>query len=141
MMAALRFHHRTASSPVRFAEATCTTLGCRANSKQLLGSQIPSAAWLISLLLLSYSPVFIALADAQARLMVEWKGGRLSVSAERAPLAQVLREVARRTGVEIQGIDGLQESVSVRFSDLPLRVGLEKLIPEAGSNLLTRLSC
>jgi len=76
-----------------------------------------------SVLLALVSPAF-----AQAPLVVEWKAQRLSVSAERAPLAQVLREVARQTGIEVDGLQGLQQRVSVRFTRLALRDGLAKLL-------------
>lgn len=69
----------------------------------------------------------ISAAWAQAPLQVEWKEGRLSVSAEKVPLAQILQEVARQTGMEIRGLEGLQEPVSVRFARLPLHEGLQKL--------------
>jgi HEAT repeat protein len=58
---------------------------------------------------------------------VEWKEGRLSVSAEGAPLSRVLHEVARRIGMEICGLEGLHEPVSVHFAALPLQEGLQQL--------------
>ena len=72
--------------------------------------------------------LLVASAFAQPSLVVDWKAQRLSVSADRVPLAQVLREVARQTGIEVDGLDGLRERVSVRFANLPLREGLEKLL-------------
>jgi len=72
--------------------------------------------------------VLVSPASAQPPLVVEWKAQRLSVSAERAPLAQVLQEVARQTGIEVDGLQGLQQRVSVRFANLPLRDGLAKLL-------------
>jgi hypothetical protein len=49
------------------------------------------------------------------------------VSAERTPLAHILQEIARQTGMEIRGLEGLQEPVSVHFSGLSLNEGLQKL--------------
>jgi hypothetical protein len=69
----------------------------------------------------------IAPFPARASIAVEWKNERLSVTAEQAPLAQILREIAQRVGVEIRGGEGLQEQVSVCFADLPLQDGLQKL--------------
>jgi hypothetical protein len=71
-----------------------------------------------------------AAASAEAPFTVEWKAGRLSVSAERAPLLLVLREVARQTGIEIQGLTGLHEQISVRFARLGLREAIEKLLAQ-----------
>jgi hypothetical protein len=75
---------------------------------------------------------------AQAPLTVEWKEGRLGVTAERVPLAQILQAVARRTGVEIRGLEGLQEKVSVHFANLPLREGLQKLLTPVNYFLLEK---
>lgn len=66
--------------------------------------------------------------SAQARWSVEYKGGHLSVSAEQAPLAQVLREVARQADVEVQGLERLEEKISLRFTNLSLREGLQELL-------------
>ena len=61
-------------------------------------------------------------------LEVQWKDGRLSVAAERTPLSQILREVARRTGMEIQGLEHVFEEVSVRFMALLPRDALKALL-------------
>jgi len=140
MTAALRSHHRTARAWPRFVKVTWTTFWGSTNPRRPSGSQASHATCLISHLLLLCSLVFVVLAAAQARLMVEWRVGRLSVSAERVPLSQVLREVARRTGIEVQGFDGLQDPVSVRFSNLPLPEGLEKLLAQMNYAILERSS-
>ena len=80
--------------------------------------------WAIACVLL----LFVSGTFAQAPLVVEWNAGRLSVSADHTPLAQVLREVASRTGIEVHGLDRLRERVSVRFANLPLREGLDKIL-------------
>lgn len=69
----------------------------------------------------------VAAVQAYASVAVEWKDERLSVAAEKVPLAQILREIAQRIGVEIRGGEGLQEQVSVCFADLLLHEGLQKL--------------
>ena len=74
----------------------------------------------------------------QAPLRVEWKDTRLSVNADHAPLSQILQKVARQTGLEIQGMESLQDEVSTSFSDLPLSTGLEKLLMSANYVLLEK---
>ena len=71
---------------------------------------------------------------------VEWEEGRLSVVAEMTPLSEILREVSRRTGLEVRGLEGLQEKVSARFSGLSLREGLEKLLARVNYVLLEEIS-
>jgi hypothetical protein len=75
---------------------------------------------------------------AQAPPVVEWQERRLSVTADQVPLAQVLHEVAGRTGVEIRGLEALQEKVSVRLANLPLREGLQKLLTQVNYFLLEK---
>jgi hypothetical protein len=73
---------------------------------------------------------------AQARLEVEWEAGRLSVTAQRVPRSQVLEEVVHKTGLEVRDlaecqegrVEGCQEEVSKRFSQLSLRDGLRELL-------------
>jgi len=91
-------------------------------------------------LLLSSVVTLSSIVSAQEPPTIEWGAGRLSVSAERVPLAQILGEVARRTGIEVQGLDALQEPVSVRFADVPLREGLEKLLAQRDYAILGDLS-
>jgi HEAT repeat protein len=89
----------------------------------------PCHRLLLAVFFFSFVTTLLAFpASAQASLIVEWTEGRLSVSVEQASLAQILREVAHRTGIRILGLDGLQEKVSVRFSDLPLSKALHKLL-------------
>jgi len=85
-------------------------------------------------------PLLVGAATAQVPLTVEWKAARLTVSAQGIALAQILREVARRTGIEVQGLEGLQQRVSVRFADLPLREGLDKLLAQLDYAILGDLS-
>jgi hypothetical protein len=53
------------------------------------------------------------------------------VNAEKAPLAQVLKEIADRAGVEVQGVERIQAEISVNFFRFPLRTGLEKVLANA----------
>ena len=77
---------------------------------------------------------------AEPVLEVEWKGSYLNVVAESVPLSQVLQEVARTTGLEIQGLEGLEEDVSVRFSGLSLREGLKNLLEQVNHVILEKAS-
>lgn len=85
---------------------------------------------------LSVSLLIAPTALAQKLLKVEWNEGRLSVMAEKTALSDILREVARQTGLEVRGLEGLQEEVSVRFADLPLDEALRKLLSRVNSLIL-----
>lgn len=76
----------------------------------------------------NHPPIEQELARAESSLAIEYKQGRVSVVAEAIPLAQVLREVAQRAGIEILGSEKLQESISVSFSSLSIREALQKLL-------------
>ncbi|MGO9058636.1 MAG: HEAT repeat domain-containing protein [Candidatus Binataceae bacterium] len=69
-------------------------------------------------------------------LLVDWQQERLSVSADGAPLARVLLEVARRTGLELRGASVLRRNADVHFSGLPLRDGLKKLLASVNSAIV-----
>lgn len=73
--------------------------------------------------------LFIAsFAWAQAPLKVEWQEARLSVHAERAPLCEILWEVARQTGATIEGAEGLAEPVSVDFTRFSIEEAFRLLL-------------
>jgi hypothetical protein len=59
---------------------------------------------------------------------VSYHEGRLSVTAEAARLADVLQEVARVTGVDIEGHERLADRLSIALANLPLRDGLRRLL-------------
>ena len=65
---------------------------------------------------------------AESPVKVDWNKGRLSVAAENAELSQILREVARQTGIEIRGSQDIGQRVSVHFSDVSLEKGLKALL-------------
>jgi hypothetical protein len=73
-------------------------------------------------------------------LIVEWKGERLSVVAERTPLSHVLQEVAKQTGIEFRGLEVLQENVSLNFERLPLLEGLRRLLAPANYVIIEKRS-
>jgi len=61
---------------------------------------------------------------------VEWKGGLVTVVGEKGSLCAIVQEVARQAGIEVQGVDKLQEQVSVNFSGLPLFEALQRLLKD-----------
>jgi len=65
---------------------------------------------------------------ADTPFKVDWNKGRLSVSAENAELSQVLREVARQTGIRIRGSQDVGQRVSMHLSEVSLEKGLKALL-------------
>lgn len=68
----------------------------------------------------------------QPSLKVEFADDRLTVTADRMPLSQVLREVGQRTGLEIRGAQDASGLVSVQFSKASVAQGMQELL--GGSN-------
>ena len=62
-----------------------------------------------------------------ARAIVGWDRGRLSVDAEKVPLVRLLREVARKSGINVHGAEKLGQEVNENFQNLPLEEGLFRL--------------
>jgi hypothetical protein len=71
---------------------------------------------------------FISPLSKRVSFTVEWQEERLSVIAEKAPLADILREITRKTGVKVDNAESLREKISIRFFDLPLQEGLHELL-------------
>jgi HEAT repeat protein len=67
-------------------------------------------------------------AEEQGRFTVKWAGDRLSVHAPDAPLADVMSEVARQTGLNIVGADKFQGTVAADFTDLTIAEALKTLL-------------
>jgi len=65
---------------------------------------------------------------AQPSLKVEFVEGKLTVTADRMPLSQVLREVGQRTGLEIRGVQDASGVVSVQFSNASVAQGMQELL-------------
>ena len=61
-------------------------------------------------------------------LSVRYERGRLSVTAEMIPLAEVLREFGRQVGLTVTGAEDLREPISVRFSNLSPYEALRRLL-------------
>jgi HEAT repeats len=66
--------------------------------------------------------------QAQKPIQVELNGTRLSVVADKQPLSQVLREVARVTGITVRGAETVPQPISVHFTNLPLEEGLRNML-------------
>ena len=64
----------------------------------------------------------------QPSLKVDFAGGKLSVTADRMPLSQVLREVGQRTGLEMRGLQDASGVVSVKFSGETVAHGVQELL-------------
>jgi hypothetical protein len=109
------------------------------NRETLKQSLICAYLYKAVIAILLFVPLFVVSSTrAQAPFTVDWQEERLSVTAEKVPLAQILHEVARLTGVEIRGLEELQEKVSVRFANLSLREGLQKLLAQVNYFLLEK---
>jgi len=78
------------------------------------------------------APAWAASAPFEARC----DNGRLSVTADGAPLAKVLKAVASSCDLEARGIGGLDRPVQAKFSGLPLRDGITKLMGKINYALL-----
>lgn len=89
------------------------------------------------------TPSFILLmpfARAEPSFEMKWTEGRLTVTAEQAPLASIIREVALAVSMDVQGLDWLQQKVSVVFSDLTLAEGLQVLLADVDYVLVESMS-
>jgi hypothetical protein len=72
------------------------------------------------------------------RPTVDWRNGRLSVEGAGASLVQVLTEVARQTGLSVQGADSLRHSTNTHFVNLPLNDALGQLLANVNFALVER---
>ncbi|HYL16787.1 MAG TPA: HEAT repeat domain-containing protein [Terriglobales bacterium] len=77
--------------------------------------------------------VFVLAAFATAgsgpgSMQVEWRNARLTVNARNAFLVKILGTVSHQTGVRFVGLDGIHGRVSVGFSAVPLKEGLQMLL-------------
>jgi hypothetical protein len=99
-----------------------TSLGLK---QKLFPPQWLRAFFLFSLLL---SFTCCSLASPQGSPDVRWVGMRLSVRAKNVPLSRILNQIALLTSLEIQGLDQINEVISVDYSNLSLREGLEQLL-------------
>lgn len=61
---------------------------------------------------------------------VEWSQSRLSVQARNIPLRRILSEIARKTDIQMNGIDSLRETVTVNLDQSPLYDGLRTILDD-----------
>lgn len=66
-----------------------------------------------------------------ANSTIGWENQRLSVTAEAAPIAELLDAIAGKTGMEVQGIDRLRGNADASFAGLSLKEALQVLLPNA----------
>jgi hypothetical protein len=100
-----------------------------------------AAIILLALSVVSYASAKLPAGASSAlpRFSVVWKEKHLSVTAEQASLSVVLGEVAKQTGLEIQGGGpALQKEISVSFSGVSLSEGLRQLLGSMNYVLLER---
>jgi len=70
--------------------------------------------------------------------VVDWRNGHLSVESSGAPLAKVLAEVARQTGLSVQGTDSVRQRTDAHFANLPLNDALGQLLANVNFALIER---
>src|SRR5216683_5531260 len=80
-----------------------------------------------------------ALAGAQ-RPVVHWRNQRLSVESAGAPVVKILAEVARETGLRVEGADAQRQPADVHFANLSLSKALPQLLVNVNFALVER-SC
>ena len=66
----------------------------------------------------------------RGRIRVEWRQGKLSVNADSALFSRVLQQVSAQTGIQFLNLDQLHGQISVHFSNVPLRTGLQILLAD-----------
>ncbi len=98
---------------------------CLGLKQKLFSHQWLRAFFLFNLLL---SFTCCSFASPQGSLDVRWVGMRLSVHAAGVPLSRILNQIALLTRLEIRGLDQIDEMISVDYSNLSLREGLEQLL-------------
>src|SRR5881396_2420728 len=85
----------------------------------------------VAAMLLSAGPV----AAREPTCVVAYDAGRLTVHAERVPLADVVREIGRQSGAEIVGEVRKPRDVSRQFDRVPLVDALVRLLGEQNFTL------
>lgn len=63
-----------------------------------------------------------------ATLKVDYAASRLSVSADRVPLSEVLQEVGKKTGLEVRGLSEAGKTVAVQFSGVTVAQAVQDLL-------------
>jgi HEAT repeats len=65
---------------------------------------------------------------AERRAVVKVEGNRLTVTLDEIPLREALRDIAKQTGFRIVERSPLDDRLSLAFANLPLEVGLRRLL-------------
>jgi len=79
-------------------------------------------------------------ASTPPTLKVEYAAGKLSVTAEKVPLSQVLQEVGHRTGLEVRGLTEVGQMASVQFSNVPVGEAIRNLLDGTNYAVFGRLN-
>ncbi len=98
------------------------------------------ALYIISYLLLIFLFPFLHASVESATLEVEWKNNLLTVNAKEAQLSDVLKNISRNAGIDIIGMEILDEPCTVHFSNLSLQKSFKKLLSHKNYMMLEALS-
>ncbi|HEY6293859.1 MAG TPA: HEAT repeat domain-containing protein [Terriglobia bacterium] len=79
-------------------------------------------------------------AQTPPTLKVDYAGGKLSVTAQKVSLSQVLQEVGHRTGLDVRGLSEVGQMASVQFSNVPVGDAIRNLLGGANYALFGRLN-
>lgn len=82
--------------------------------------------------------VLAARTGAETLPVIQWQDQRLSITAKNVLLADILRTVAQQTGVEVQGLERVQDIVSLQLSQVPLHTAIQHLLASLDHLLLVR---
>lgn len=63
-----------------------------------------------------------------SELSVKWEAGKLSLDADGALLSEVLQAVSHKTGIEVTGVQGLNDRVFTHFAEMDLLEALKELL-------------
>ncbi len=100
-----------------------------------------NASIVASVFLLLLPPSLWAEAEPKSKsedISVEWRAERLDVSANNAPLTDVMLSIAGKTGLEIHGIEYLKGSIQANVKQKPLPIALKELLQRANYLLQER---
>jgi len=76
------------------------------------------------------APVAAAVADKAEGMNISYRDGKLTVSLKDADLQKVLGELARQANLKVNGLEKIQDKVSLEFADLSLEYGLKKILKD-----------
>jgi HEAT repeat protein len=76
--------------------------------------------------------------SAAPTFRVQWHQNRLSISANGAPLGDIIAEVARQTGTEVRGAQVLKRCSHLQLSDLALRDALRTMLAKVNYAIVNK---